>query len=176
MLRSICSLAIGILLVVWPEAAMIYLVIAVGALFLVPGLIALWAYFFRRKEEDGGMFPVAALGSALFGLWLMMMPDFFVSLLMYILGVLLVLAGIRLLVQLASVRHRLAVLSWLYAVSVLVLLAGIVVLLNPFATASVPFIVLGVSCIVYALSDFVSYCKFRKETGKVQEIEAEEMS
>ena len=33
-ISTLCSLVIGILLVVWPDAAVIYLVIAIGALFL----------------------------------------------------------------------------------------------------------------------------------------------
>lgn len=41
-ISSLCALAIGILLVVWPEAAIIYLVITVGVLFLLPGLFGLF--------------------------------------------------------------------------------------------------------------------------------------
>ena len=104
-LRSVCSLVIGVLLVVWPEAAMIYLVITIGVLFLIPGLISLWGYFAHRTGEARQMFPVVALGSALFGLWLMIMPKFFVSILMYILGAFLVLAGIQLLSGLVSARR-----------------------------------------------------------------------
>ena len=63
---SLCALIMGILLVVWPEAAVIYLVITVGVLFLLPGLYGILAYFSSR----GNVFPVVALGSALLGIWL----------------------------------------------------------------------------------------------------------
>lgn len=36
-IRCICALVIGVLLVAWPEAAILYLVITIGVLFLVPG-------------------------------------------------------------------------------------------------------------------------------------------
>ena len=60
-LRSACSLVIGVLLVVWPETAMIYLVITIGVLFLIPGLISLLGYFAHRTGEAKQMFPIAAL-------------------------------------------------------------------------------------------------------------------
>lgn len=169
-LRSVCSLVIGVLLVVWPETAMIYLVITIGVLFLIPGLISLLGYFAHRTGEVKQMFPIAALGSALFGLWLMIMPAFFVSILMYILGAILVLAGIQLISSLVSARRDSMVPAGFFVVPVLILLAGIIVLLNPFATASVPFIILGVSCIFYSLSDIINYYKFRKRNVHIQDV------
>ena len=97
-LSSICALIIGILLVVWPGEAVRYLVITIGVLFMLPGLIGVFGYLAtaKRRQEAGikSVFPVAAVGSALLGFWLMIMPDFFITTLMYVLGVLLVLAGI----------------------------------------------------------------------------------
>lgn len=169
-LRSVCSLVIGVLLVVWPETAMIYLVITIGVLFLIPGLVSMLGYFAHRTGEVEQTFPVAALGSALFGLWLMIMPAFFVSILMYILGAFLVLAGIQLISSLVSVRRVSMVPVGFFVVPVLILLAGILVLLNPFATASVPFIILGVSCICYSLSDLINYYKFRNRNNRIQDV------
>ena len=66
-LGSVCALVIGILLVIWPEAAIIYLVITVGVLFLLPGLMGLLSYVFyrRRNTEVERTFPIIALGSTL---------------------------------------------------------------------------------------------------------------
>ena len=44
-IRCICALVIGVLLVAWPEAAILYLVITIGVLFLVPGLFWLSGNF-----------------------------------------------------------------------------------------------------------------------------------
>ena len=87
-ISTLCSLVIGILLVVWPDAAVIYLVIAIGALFLLPGLLGLVSYLrTRRRAENvyGSTFPVLALGSTLLGLWLIITPGLFINILMYIL-------------------------------------------------------------------------------------------
>lgn len=49
-IRCICALVIGVLLVAWPEAAILYLVITIGVLFLVPGLFSLSGYLIRGKR------------------------------------------------------------------------------------------------------------------------------
>ena len=156
-IRCICALVIGVLLVAWPEAAILYLVITIGVLFLVPGLFSLSGYLIRGKQD----------GSRLFGLWLMIMPAFFVGILMYVLGAVLVLAGISQIGNLSAARSWTVVPGGFFVIPVLVLIAGIVVLFNPFTAAAVPFIILGVSSIVYGLSDLINIIRFRqkKEPG-----------
>lgn len=163
---SLCALIMGILLVVWPEAAVIYLVITVGVLFLLPGLYGIVAYFTSRSRS-GLSFPVIALGSVLFGIWLIVMPEFFVSILMYVLGALLVIAGISQLMGFVSAGKEWGRIPWvLYVVPVLVLLAGILILVNPFQAATVPFMVLGVSSIVYGLTDLLRVLRYRHKSNK----------
>lgn len=170
-IRCICALVIGVLLVVWPEAAILYLVITIGALFLVPGLFSVFGYLVRGRQT-GDTFPVIGLGSLLFGLWLMIMPAFFVGILMYVLGAVLVLAGVSQVVNLSAARSWTVVPGAFFVVPVLVLIAGIVVLFNPFTAATVPFIILGVSGIVYGLSDLINIIRFRqKREPGVPEIE-----
>lgn len=171
---SICALIIGVMLVVWPDVAVNYLVITIGVLFLLPGLLGLFSYamYARKNAQNGGYaFPVAALGSALFGLWLIIMPAFFVGILMYLLGVLLILAGLNQLINFAAVRSYMHVPMGVYVIPSLILIAGLVVLFNPFEVATVPFIVLGVSAFVYGLTDMVRLLRFRKkQQGEIEEI------
>ena len=166
---SLCALVMGVLLVMWPEAAVIYLVITVGVLFLLPGLYGIFAYLAsRRQAESGRAFPVVALGSALLGLWLIVMPDFFVGTLMYVLGALLVFGGVSQLMNFISIRKLTGTVPGIfYVLPVLLLLAGILILVNPFEAAKVPFIVLGVSSIVYGLTDLFRIIRYRqkKEAG-----------
>ena len=46
-MRCVSAIAIGVLLMVWPEAAIIYLVIAIGAMFFLPSLFSLVGYFMK---------------------------------------------------------------------------------------------------------------------------------
>ena len=165
-MRCVSAVAIGILLMVWPEAAIIYLVIAIGAMFFLPSLFSLVGYFMKGRQA-GMYFPIISLGSLLFGLWLMVSPAFFVGILMYVLGAVLVFAGISQIANLLNARSHTVVPFGFYVMPVLILLAGIVVLANPFAAASIPFIILGVSSAVYGITELINIYKFRKKEEKV---------
>ena len=171
---SLCALVIGILLVVWPGEAVMYLVITIGVLFLLPGLMGLISAIANRGEK-GVATPVISLGSALLGLWLIIMPGFFISILMYVLGALLVLAGLNQLAGLVALRKTASLSPAVFIIPVLVFIAGLVVLVNPFAAASVPFVILGASAIVYSLTDLFRVIRLRmsmkKEVTDVQIIE-----
>lgn len=169
-IRGICAIIMGVLLVAWPEAAIVYLVIAIGAMFLVPSLFSLVGYFVKGRQM-GMMFPIISLGSLLFGLWLMVSPAFFVGILMYVLGAVLVFAGISQIVQLVNARGWTQVPVGYYIMPILILLAGLIVLLNPFAAAAIPFIILGVSSIVYGITDIINLIRFHKKEEKIVEHE-----
>ena len=177
MMRCISAVAIGVLLMVWPEAAIIYLVIAIGAMFFLPSLFLLVGYFLKGRQL-GMYFPIVSLGSLLFGLWLMVSPAFFVGILLYVLGAVLVFAGISQIVGLMGARSHAEVAFGFYVMPVLILLAGIVVLVNPFAAASVPFIILGVSSAVYGITELINTYKFRKKEEKapVNEVMIEDVT
>lgn len=164
-IKGICAVIMGILLVTWPGTAILYLVIAIGAMFLVPGAVAVLNYIFKGREQ-GAMFPIVSVGSLLFGLWLMISPAFFVGILMYVLGAVLVFAGISQVMQLVNARGWTQVSFGYYVMPVLILIAGLVVLLNPFAAATVPFIILGVSSIVYGITDIINGIRFRRKEDK----------
>ena len=160
LLSAICSIVVGIILMMWPDAATSYLVITIGALFFIPGLYSVTAYFMRG--EPRGSFPISAAGSALLGLWLMVTPNFFVDLLMYLLGTVLVFAAIGTIVRYQRLRHFVAIPSWNYIMPALVLLVGITVLAVPFKAASVPFFLLGLSSCVYGVEEIDAIMKTRR--------------
>lgn len=48
-LRSAFAMILGFVLVLWPEAAVTYLVITIGICFIIPGIFSLLNYFTREK-------------------------------------------------------------------------------------------------------------------------------
>lgn len=172
MLRGITAFLIGILLVFWSQSAVTYLIMAIGCLFLIPGLFSLFAYY-RKVSPDGerrfGWSQVLGVGSILFGLCLIISPVFFEKSLMYALGIILSYAGLSEIIQLVSARQWMRVPSGFYITPVLVMLVGIFILFNPIESANIPFIVLGAGCMVYGLSDMVNVIKFRRRNSEVEE-------
>lgn len=169
-MRCVSAIAIGILLMVWPETAIVYLVIAIGAMFFLPSLFTLVGYFVKGRQF-GMYFPIISLGSLLFGLWLMVSPAFFVGILMYVLGVVLVFAGISQIAGLLGARSHASVSFGYYVMPILILFAGLVVLVNPFAAATIPFIILGISSTAYGISELINIYKFRRKEEKLMKHE-----
>ena len=169
-MRCVSAIAIGVLLMVWPETAIVYLVIAIGAMFFLPSLFTLVGYFVKGRQL-GMYFPIVSLGSLLFGLWLMVSPAFFVGILMYVLGVVLVFAGISQIAGLLGARSHASVSFGYYVMPILILFAGLVVLVNPFAAATIPFIILGISSTAYGISELINIYKFRRKEEKLMKHE-----
>lgn len=175
LLRGGTALLTGVLLVFWPQSAVLYLIMVLGCLFFIPGLFSMLAYY-RHKSIDGvphrfGWSQVLSVGSILFGLCLIVRPMFFEAILMYALGVILTYAGLSEIVHLVSVRQWVRVPGGFYVTPVLVMLVGIFILFNPIESANVSFIILGIGCMVYGLSDMVNVIKFRRRNSDVEEVQ-----
>ena len=170
LMRIICALIIGLLLVLFPAQAGEYLVITIGVVFLVPSLIGLIGYLVQ-KPENRLRFPIEAVGSLLFGLWLVIMPDFFADLLTFVLGFILMMGGVQQIASLMAARSWMKVPGGFYVVPLLILIAGVVTLFNPTGVRSTAFIIIGVTCLVYALSELVNWINFssRRPLPKDQE-------
>ena len=121
-------------------------------------------YFTRPKNENGEkpMFPIEAAGSVLFGAWLVIMPEFFVNILMYVLGALLVIAGVQQLVSLISARKWSNVPLGFYLMPALILITGVMILAYPFGAAANTFVIFGVASIFYGTCELINWYKFRK--------------
>ena len=141
-IRCILAIILCLVLILWPEAVVTYLVMTIGVCFILPGLFSLLNYFTRQKQEGepAPMFPIDGAGSILFGAWLVLMPQFFVSILMYILGALLIIAGIQQILTLVSARKWSFVPYGFYVIPTLILITGIMILIYPFGAAANTFL------------------------------------
>ncbi|MDR2968154.1 MAG: DUF308 domain-containing protein [Tannerellaceae bacterium] len=164
-LRNVLSIVLGFIMVLRPEIAVNYLVITIGVLFILPGFLSLIEYFNRKKNADatGTRFPIEAAGSIIFGAWMVIMPDFFLNITMYVLGALLVLGGLLRIISLFNTRKWTYVRWGYYVMPALVLLVGIVILAYPFATAAITFTVFGATMIVYGFTGLINNYVFRRE-------------
>jgi uncharacterized membrane protein HdeD (DUF308 family) len=166
-LRAISATLLGVLLILCPQKAISFVVIAIGILFIVPGLLSLIGYFTSNKAKRPEM-PVlfAGIGSLLFGVVLVAAPSFFVNVLMYILGIILIVGAIEQIVVLIRARKWATVPVAFYLIPLLILAAGFLVLFNPFKTAEIAFILIGVTCLIYGIMEFVYWLKFKRRYEK----------
>ena len=174
-LRALCALAVGFLLVSNPTEMTAVLVQIIGGLFILSGIIAFIGYFITRFRTHQARQRLAALadvsaaeihipspstislivgvGSVALGVFLILNPSLFIHILMYVLGALLVLLGFYQLTTLIVAR-RVAPLSFsLFVLPVLVAAAGVFVVCKPLQAAALPFVILGVAYILYGVTE-----------------------
>ena len=162
LIRILFALVIGLVLVLWPNTAASYIVITIGVAFLIPGVISLFSFFGRKRSEHepAPRFPIEGIGSLLFGLWLIVMPEFFADVLMFLLGFILIMGGVQQIASLSMARRWTPVPGIFYLVPSLILIAGVIALFNPTGVRNTAFIIIGISSLVYSLSELINWFKF----------------
>ncbi|MBQ8938316.1 MAG: DUF308 domain-containing protein [Bacteroidaceae bacterium] len=191
-LRALCAVAVGFLLVSNPSTMADLLIQVVGGLFGLLGLGTIVGYFTSRRQSPSGsalrpVFPFAGLGSLAFGAILIVWPTQFKEIFMYVVGGLLVLFGLSQFWGLFKNR-KVAPLSFsLFLIPLLVVIAsGVMILLYPTESASLPFTVFGIIAICYGVNEFflgLRLWRFQKlydaqfiQAEEVTEAEAEEVT
>lgn len=172
-IRSAFAIVLGLILILWPEMALRYLVITIGVLFILPGIFTIIGYFTREKNEetkDNTMFPLDAAGSILFGTWLLIMPDFFINILMYVLGALLLLGGLQQIVSLVKARQWARVPWGFYVIPSLIFLTGILIVTYPKSSITNAVVVFGVTSVIYGFVELINSYKFRKKKEEIDTV------
>ena len=190
--RALCAIVIGVLLVKFPQDGVTWLTMAIGALFLLSGIIALIAYWQAKRHAGeytitdqqgrvvrGGQptFPIVGAGSVILGLVLTLSPNAFVNGLMYMLAAVLILGGVTQLMALVAARRLGSIPFGYWVMPSLILLVGLFVILKPGETAELPLLILGWCSMLYGVVELINALKIyhvRKQAN--QNIVASEIS
>lgn len=173
-IRAIIVLVTGFLLVRYREETMTWMTITVGILFLLSGLVSCIAYYFEKEkvakktakaEQQEGQqeeenlkspsFPIAGVGSIVLGIILAVMPNTFITWVVYILAALLILGAVNQFMNLARSRQyaRVPVYMWLFPT--VILATAILLISKPIETAQLPLLVLGWAFMYYGVLEFI---------------------
>ena len=190
-IRAIIVLVTGFLLVKYREETMTWMTITVGILFLLSGLVSCIAYYFEKEkvakktakaeqqegqqEEDNlksPSFPIAGVGSIALGIILAVMPNTFITWVVYILAALLILGAVNQFMNLARSRQyaRVPVYMWLFPTVILAI--AILLISKPIETAQLPLLVLGWAFMYYGVLEFILIIRMylvRKSYEKAEE-------
>ena len=175
LLRAICAIAVGALLVKYREQTVEWITVAIGILFFVSGVFSCVAYFVARGKKDDvevydasgkrltpvkPIFPIVGLGSLILGLILAVMPTAFITYLVYLLAAILILGAVNQLVGLGAATRIARVGIYFWIMPSLTLLIGLVAVISPSSIASAPLFVIGWAMMVYGAVEMVNALKF----------------
>ena len=172
-IRAIIVLVTGFLLVRYREETMTWMTITVGILFLFSGLVSCMVYYFEKekvakktakaeqqegqpKEENlkSPTFPIAGVGSITLGIILAVMPNTFITWVVYILAALLILGTINQFMNLARSRQYARVPFYLWLFPTVILVVAILLISKPMEAAALPLLVIGWAFMYYGILEF----------------------
>jgi len=200
--RAICAIAIGIMLIKYPDNTVTWITVAIGVLFLLSGIISMVVYYHSLRQSakqealpngayitdaegnritiDKPTFPIVGVGSAILGLLLALTPNIFVTALMYIIGGILVLGAVNQFMNLLNARHFGSVGFGYWILPCLILLTGLYVIIKPMDPPAMAMLILGWCTLLYGVTEMINSIKFhadRRKFAKAQEIQqAEEVT
>jgi len=179
--RAISALAIGILLIKYPDNTVTWITIAIGCLFLLSGVISLVVYYlalrnvseYKITDAEGNVvagekptFPIVGVGSVILGLLLALTPNVFVKGLMYVIGAILVLGAINQFMNLLNARRYGSVGFGYWIFPCLILLTGLYVIIKPMDPPAMAMLILGWCTLVYGVTELINALKIHQEKRK----------
>jgi uncharacterized membrane protein HdeD (DUF308 family) len=182
--RSISAIAIGCLLIKYPDNTVTWITVAIGILFLLSGLISLIVYVHARKnvsefkimDSEGHViagekptFPIVGVGSLILGAMLALTPNVFITALMYIIGGILILGAINQFMNLVNARRYGKVSFGFWIFPSVVLLIGLYVIIKPMVPASMAMLILGWCSLLYGVTELVNSLKFHADKRKFRQ-------
>ena len=182
--RAISSIAIGILLIKFPDNTVTWITVAIGVLFLLSGIISLVVYMNARRnvteykitDAEGNViageqptFPIVGVGSLILGFLLALTPNIFITALMYIIGGILILGAINQFMNLLNARRygKIGFGYWIFPS--LILLTGLYVIIRPMAPASMAMLILGWCTLLYGVTEMINSLKFHSDKRKFRQ-------
>ena len=184
--RALSAIAIGILLIKFPDNTVTWITVAIGILFLLSGIISLVVYVHARKnvseykitDAQGRVvagekptFPIVGVGSIILGFLLTLTPNIFITALMYIIGAILILGAINQYMNLINARRygKIGFGYWIFPSVILII--GLYVIIKPLAPASMAMLVLGCCSLLYGVTEMINSLKFYSDKRKAHQAE-----
>lgn len=161
-IRALTALAIGIAMVVSKTNALNIAVQIIAAFLIGSGIVTLVVGYRNRANGSFPLMAVNTIVDILLASVLFAFPAFFANFLVCLIAIVLLGFGLFQLIALASASRVLGMGIFAFVLPALVLICGLFLLFNPSFLGSAVGVVVGVSLIVYGVSELLSSWKMRK--------------
>lgn len=165
--RALCTLIVGVLLIMYPDKAKQGLIVAIGLLFIIPGLATVVMYYVRKHDEEKAlaenpesalpatrpMFPLAGWGSLLLGVGIILMKGEFLVYLHIILAAILILLSIATFITLVRSSKYWHIGLFNYIMPIVVFIVGALIIFKVLSEVEEPtiFLIIGLAFAFYGL-------------------------
>ena len=157
---SIIVAAVGIVMICLYQRIELlsWIVMLIGAMFAIPGIFSL-ILGMRSKEKGGSTTQtLTGIGATALGAIMILMPESFTSILVFIFAGLLIVGGIYHIVFVAYLSRPFVLPAYYYVIPVLMIIAGIVLLTTSVRTLNhVVVLVTGISFVAWSISTLMEW-------------------
>lgn len=156
LVTSLMCILIGLVFAIWPEMVANAANYILGGIILIVGIVYLAISFWSKQRNFltgfGIIFSVVLI---VIGVFMLLKPEFVLSLFPMIVGGIIIIHGIidlKRSIELASLKYKLWWIALIIAVATIGL--GVLLVFNPFSAVTLAFRIIGVILIVDGVSDF----------------------
>lgn len=182
-ISAVLCMALGIILVLWPDMSMRIVCIAIGAVLIVGGLMRLAGYYMNR---DGSMYAqfslIMGIVLVVVGVWIVLKPEKVLMIIPIIIGIVIAMHGFNNLQQAVSLHKDRYDKWWIALVLGFVTIGfGVLLICRPFAALDTVVMLIGIFLIYDGISDIwivsrlYRTAKALKQEADALDVEAQEV-
>jgi len=162
LIRGIISIVIGVTVISVPDFSLKLMMQLLGAILMADGLIALLTDYFTSKKIKVYWIIPRGTSNLIIGIILVIFPALLVNIFVFVLGILLILAGGNQMLNQFSTGWK-SGFSWILTlISIIALITGILLITKPFESARTVLMMFGVVLSVYGIGEIMWSFKIRK--------------
>ena len=172
LLRGIITIALGVCLLCWPGFTAGLIVKLIAGFLLALGCVTLFsaiAVASRTKSPIPLLVGINVAVYMIFGLLVFMFPNFFLGLIAFLFGAVLLVAGISQIVGLYNSSRYSHISGGLYIIPALLTLCGISLFFFPTASTQMLTMIFGGAVTLYGVSELIAVWKLSKASGNPSE-------
>lgn len=160
-ISSLLIALLGVVFVIWPGTVAGSLVQIVGILLIAAGLLSVLTY----RNNRSSLLLVSIIIEILLGVLFLCAPKWILSCFFIVIGIFVTIAGVGELVRLIKASYVVKA-SWKYLLlPALVVACGLFLIFYPKAVTDIVVLFLGITLIIYGISELVTAIKLRKLTA-----------
>ena len=166
--------ALGVIMLIWPDKSLKILCIVLGVLFAIVGLVMVMTYILSKRDDAHSFILLSGLIQIALGIALMAKPEFFIEVFQIFIGIIMLYGCVLMFIHAYQLKNVKGPIYWLSIIFATITLAlSVIMLINPKAFASFIVQLEGVALVVEGLSMIICLHDMRtaeKKTEKEQDL------
>ena len=165
--RGIITLLFGGCLLIWPGFTAGLIVKLIAGVLVAIGVVTLLSALQAASQTQSAVPVLVAINVAvylLFGLLVFLFPGFFLSLIAFLFGGVLLVAGLSQVIGLYQSSKYAPVMGGMYIIPVVITICGVALFFSPKTSTEALTMIFGGAVALYGISELVAVWKLRKNT------------